>query len=79
MVINRKPPFPKDDTRTTSQPRCPDCGATCVVKIGAQWICNHCAKQWPPIRRVQQRPTRADILNGTAHYGRARIIFWRFR
>ncbi len=79
MVNNRKPPFAKGNTTSTPQPRCPDCGATCVVKIGAEWICNNCAKQWSPVHRVQQGPTRIDILNGTAHYRPARIIFWGFR
>jgi len=53
---------------------CPECGWQGYAKIGPQKRCSSCGHQWPPLQRVQQGPTRREILNGTP----ARIIRWRF-
>jgi hypothetical protein len=55
---------------------CPECGATCTVKIGQQTRCNQCGHQWPPVQPVILGPSRRDVLNGAA-FPSVRII--RFR
>ena len=68
---------PKGYKLQTPQDRCPECKATCIVKIGRQKHCNQCSHQWPPIQPVQRWPTRQEVLDGTAQCMPARIIFLR--
>jgi len=56
---------------------CPKCGAVCVVQFPwGQKRCNACAYQWPEVSAMQRGPSRSDVVNGTARYGVARIIFF---
>lgn len=66
------------DNNTTNRESCPECGALCIAKVCNQKRCSQCGHQWPPIARIQQGPTRRDVLNGTARYIPGRIIFFRF-
>jgi uncharacterized Zn ribbon protein len=72
-----KPVPPSGYTLQTRQDHCPECKATCIAKLGKQKHCNQCGHQWPPIRQSQQRPTRQEVLDGTAQSMPARIIFFR--
>jgi predicted phage terminase large subunit-like protein len=53
----------RSNASTAPSEACPKCGATVVVPLGQQKRCQQCAHQWPPRPRVQQVPTRRDILN----------------
>jgi hypothetical protein len=57
--------------------KCPRCKALCIVTLGNQKHCNQCGNQWPNVHRVQQGPTRREVLNGTARYIPGRIILFR--
>jgi len=57
---------------------CPKCHWKGYARIGPQKRCSSCGHQWPPVRRVQQVPTRTEILSGTARIAPTRIIRWRF-
>ncbi len=49
---------------------CPACGAGCLRTLPwGQKRCQQCAHQWPPRPRVQQVPTRSDVLNGMDPWG----------
>ncbi len=41
---------------------CPECGATCTVKIGGQKRCNNCAHQWGLVRAAVS-PNRKDLFS----------------
>ena len=74
--MNKKPEVPKGYTLQTKPEACPDCGATCIARVGPQKRCGQCGLQWPPIRPMQEL-TRSDVLNGIARILPGRIIRWR--
>ena len=54
-----KPELPEN------QLSCPDCSAVCVVRVGDDWRCNQCGKQWPAVGKENsiRRPlNRNEIL-----------------
>jgi len=61
----------------TKQLRCPKCNGTCIGKIGPQNRCSQCGEQWPPVQRIQQGPTRRDILDRLVQYPPARSVYRR--
>lgn len=76
--MSNKPVPPNGFTLTEECEACPECSYKGCAKIGQQKRCSSCGHQWPPIQRLQQGPTRGEILNGTARIPRANFIRWRF-
>jgi predicted phage terminase large subunit-like protein len=55
----------RSNTPAAKSEACPKCSGTVIITLGKQKRCQQCGEQWPPVPRVQQTPTRRDILNRT--------------
>ena len=61
--MSNKPVPSNGFTVTEECAPCPECGYKGCAKIGQQKRCGSCGHQWPPVQRVQQGPTRGEVLN----------------